>query len=55
MNAKQIKLSNDEFWPLLNVLNEVTHGFRIDNFLWTLLFSLALSVVNSILDNLAKE
>ncbi len=32
MNKTQIQLRSDEFWPLLNIINEVCHGIRIDNF-----------------------
>ena len=32
MNMKIIKLSSNEVWPLLNILNEVCHGILIDNF-----------------------
>ena len=32
MNTKIIKLSSNEIWPLLNILNEVCHGIHIENF-----------------------
>lgn len=32
MNKKKIKLNSNEFWPLLNILNEVCHGIKINNF-----------------------
>lgn len=32
MNKKKIKLDANEFWPLLNILNEACHGIKINNF-----------------------
>lgn len=32
MNIKQIKLTSDEIWPLLNVLNEICNGLHINDF-----------------------
>jgi len=32
MNMKTIKLTSNEIWPLLNILNEVCHGIHINNF-----------------------
>jgi hypothetical protein len=32
MNIKKIKLDSNDFWPLINILNEVCHGIKISNF-----------------------
>ncbi len=32
MNTKTIHLESSETWPLLNILNEVCYGIRVNNF-----------------------
>ncbi|HLY68704.1 MAG TPA: hypothetical protein VKR53_03175 [Puia sp.] len=31
-NYKTFNLNPDEIWPLLNILNEICHGIKINNF-----------------------
>jgi hypothetical protein len=53
MNTKQIKLSSNEFWPLLNILNEVCHGIKINNFENSI--GAKKQTVVAFMDNIAKE
>ncbi|MGB7128512.1 MAG: hypothetical protein WBD50_05425 [Candidatus Rhabdochlamydia sp.] len=53
MNIKQIKLNSNEFWPLLNILNEVCHGIKINNFENSI--GAKKQTVVDFMDNIAKE
>jgi hypothetical protein len=53
MNTRQIKLNSNEFWPLLNVLNEVCHGIKINDFESSI--GVEKQAVVDFLDNIAKE
>jgi predicted AAA+ superfamily ATPase len=53
MNIKTIKLNENEIWPLLNVLNEVCHGIRVDNFKGTI--GEKKEIVLALMDKIAEE
>ena len=53
MNTKQLNLTSNDFWPLLNILNEVCHGIKINNF-ENAIGTEKQNVVN-FMDNIAKE
>lgn len=53
MIRKQIKLNSNEFWPLLNILNEVCHGIKINNFENSI--GSSKKIVEDFMDSIAKE